>query len=104
MKFHLYIAALLAATAGSFSPGGSVRPTNLSEVKAQAQPGKASPACPTQQQRSHAAKMAKRSVGGDARNKPQSYGGGGWTVAEGKRRARRARNRSHHKRACGRRS
>lgn len=28
----------------------------------------------------------------------------GWSVAEGKRRARKARNRARHKRACGRRS
>lgn len=104
MKSYAYLWALMAAAAGIPYGGGGVQPTNLVEVSAQAKAGKASPARPSQEQRSNAAKLAKQSVGRYSRSKPWAYGSGGWTVAEGKRRARKARNRSRHKRACGRRS
>lgn len=102
MKSFAYFRALVLASLASVgmgSNGVTQPPTNLAEVsEASAAGTKVAPAKNTQQQRSNAAKLVKAVRSGGGWVKAARYPRGGWTVAEGKRRARKARNIAQHKR------
>lgn len=102
MKSFAYFRALVLASLASVgmgSNGVTQPPSNLAEVsEASASGTKVAPSKNTQQQRSNAAKLVKAVRSGGRWAKAWRYPGGGWTVAEGKRRARKARNVANHKR------